>query len=627
MISFVRRCYETETRTITLEEVFDAIKTGSHGLKERITQIQNRYEAELAITGDPEKARKAVADLKMELPGFLPSGLFSERANDKLVEYSALLCADVDAIGEEKVNQLKEILKLLPFIRAVAKSPTGCGCKILFNVINDPSRHGDSFRSIRDNMLESFGIEIDEKCKDLARISFFPYDPDLWVRLEGNEPIPPADPLPSPSRCPTPGLIPSDLTAREQIAFRFLGELRYSSEKGGYFVDCPGVNHHTNKTADKHTILYLESVPTLVCQHESCSLVVEAFNKLLRSEIGKAEFKPERTPVSGKNGEEPAETKEDWFTKIQSSIVLATKEDIGSLILKPRVPLLGDWLCEGDYGIIFGPRGVAKTWFSLMIANAIATAGTIGEWEADTIKKVLFIDGEMPADMIRDRLLGFGGSKNITLLNHEILFERTQSVINVTDIHQQNALLQLCILEQFKLLILDNLSVCAFGIKENDSFEWEQLHRWLLQFRRHGIAVILLHHAGKTGQIRGTTKREDAAAWVISLTDAKERSEDKRGSRFISYFAKQSRNCMNTPAYEWHVVLEDGRVDINWKLAQGADILLQCIKEGVSECAMIAGEMGVSPATVCRLAKKLQNEGKIEIRGRKYVLSLSEACE
>jgi AAA domain len=325
--------------------------------------------------------------------------------------------------------------------------------------------------------------------------------------------------------------------------------------------------------------------------------------------------------------DETTETKEDWFSKIAASIVLATKEDIGSLVLKPRVSLLGEWLCEGDYGIIFGPRGVAKTWFSLMIAHSVATAGTIGEWAAEVAKKVLFIDGEMPADMIRDRLLGLGGTENITLLNHEILFDRTQSVINITSVQQQDALLQLCIQQQFKLLILDNLSVCAFGIKENDSFEWEQLHRWLLQFRRHGIAVILLHHAGKTGQIRGTTKREDAAAWVISLTDAKERNEDKRGSRFISYFAKQSRNCMNTLAYEWHVVLDDGRVDINWKLAQGADLVLQCIREGVSECSMIAGEMGVSPATVCRLAKKLQDSGKIEVRGRKYILTLESECE
>ncbi len=623
-VSMVFRCHQTETHPITFDEIWSATRTGEHGLKEKINLIRNRYEAEKDITGSIDKAKKAIADLKSELPGFLPSGTFSKRESSALVEYSGLLCADMDSLGE-RLPGIKDILKQVPFVHAVALSPSGDGLKVFFNVVNDPARHVDSFRSIQENCRDSLGVEIDEKCKDPARICFFTYDPDVWVRTDGNEILPPCDPLPR--TYPQPVIsTTSSPSSRQQIAFGLLGELRPAPEKGGYFVNCPGEMFHTNKSAEKHTILYLETVPTLFCQHESCAHVVEAFNKVLRSEIGKAEREEFRHPPPSLNGE-TEETKEDWFTKIQSSIVLATKEDIGSLILKPRVPLLGDWLCEGDYGIIFGPRGVAKTWFSLLIANAIATAGTIGEWGADTAKKVLFIDGEMPADMIRDRLLGFGGTENITLLNHEILFERTQAVINVTSVPQQNALLQLCIQQGFKLLILDNLSVCAFGIKENDSFEWEQLHRWLLQFRRHGIAVILLHHAGKTGQIRGTTKREDAAAWVISLTDAKERSEDKRGSRFISYFAKQSRNCMNTPAYEWHVVLEDGRVDINWKLAQGADLVLQCIREGVAECSMIASEMGVSAATVCRLAKKLQDCGKIEVRGRKYILSLNTELE
>lgn len=607
-----------------LEEAFTVIRTGEHDLKQRATQIHNRFDSEFALTGSLEKAKKAIAELKQELPMFLPSGTFSERASNKLTSYSGLLMADIDDLEPERLLQIKEMLKTVPFCRACGISPSGRGLKALINVTPDPTRHEDSFRSIQQNFRD-LGVEIDEKCKDIARGHFFFYDPDLWVRIEGNEILAPADPLPrgKTNNGPTP-----DMTIREQVTSRLLAEFRSFPEKNAYLCICPGQGFHTQRNQPKDTLVHLDGAPNVSCVHTSCSSVVAAFNKILQRQIWEAENPPPPTPKDpfSKNGAEE-ETKEDWFTKIQSSVVLATKDDMGSLILKPRVPLLGDWLCEGDYGIIFGPRGVAKTWFSLLIANAIATGSTIGEWGSDTAKKVLFIDGEMPADMIRDRLLGFGGSENITLLNHEILFDRTQSVINITSVPQQDALLKLCIQQQFRVLILDNLSVCAFGIKENDSFEWEQLHRWLLQFRRHGIAVILLHHAGKTGQIRGTTKREDAAAWVISLTDAKERSEDKRGSRFISYFAKQSRNCMNTPAYEWHVVLDDGRVDINWKPAQGADLVLQCIREGVSECSMIATEMGVSPATVCRLAKKLQDQGKIEVRGRKYVLSLNTEIE
>lgn len=618
----VSRCYETETRPITFDEIWNTIRTGDHQLKGKITQIRNRYEAERDITGSAEKAKKAVSDLKLELPGFLPSGTFSRRETGCLVEHSGVLCADLDSLGD-RLPTIKEILKSQPVVLAVAISPSGDGLKVFFNVVNDPNRHEDSFRAIRDE-LRSIDIEIDEKCKDPARICFFTYDPDLWVRTDGNQTIDPAPPESKPRANLTSADV-ENLPMRQRIASEvFNCVFDWESETRGYGT-CPGLHLHTQRNGRKDFWVNLDGSPNGSCVHTSCKSLVAGLNTALQSRIGKAEYVPRQSP-NGETAPKADET-EDWFPKLQSSIIVATASELSALACKPRIALLGGWLCESDYGIIFGPRGVAKTWFSLMIANSVATGTTLGEWRADNPGKVLFIDGEMPLDMMRDRLLGFGGSENITLLNHEILFERTQGIINVTVPKQQDALLKLCIEQGFKLLILDNLSVCAFGIKENDSFEWEQLHRWLLQFRRHGIAVILLHHAGKTGQIRGTTKREDAAAWVISLTDAKERSVDKRGSRFVSYFSKQSRNCMDTMAYEWHVVLEDGIVTTGWKLAQGADLVLQCIRDGVVECSMIAGEMGISPATVCRLAKKLQDAGKIEVRGRKYVLSLSEECE
>ncbi len=42
------------------------------------------------------------------------------------------------------------------------------------------------------------------------------------------------------------------------------------------------------------------------------------------------------------------------------------------------------------------------------------------------------------------------------------------------------------------MVVLDNLSTLASGMKENDAFEWEQVNNWLLHFRRHKIAVILV---------------------------------------------------------------------------------------------------------------------------------------
>jgi AAA domain-containing protein/DnaB helicase-like protein len=182
----------------------------------------------------------------------------------------------------------------------------------------------------------------------------------------------------------------------------------------------------------------------------------------------------------------------NWLKTIDEATVCSS--GLLSLALNKRRPLLGDWLCEGDYGIIFAPRGVGKTWLGLLIAKAVATGGTLGEWKAPASAKVLYIDGEMPADLMRDRDRGLG-SGEVEFLNHAILFDRTQKVLNITEAPVQEAILQKCIRDNIQLVMLDNLSTLASGIKENDSFEWERLHNWLLQFRRHKIAVILIHQA------------------------------------------------------------------------------------------------------------------------------------
>jgi AAA domain len=320
------------------------------------------------------------------------------------------------------------------------------------------------------------------------------------------------------------------------------------------------------------------------------------------------------------NGREPRELETNWLTTIDAATVRSS--ELASLKLNPREPLLGDWLCEGDYGIIFSPRGVGKTWLGLLIAKAVATGGQLGEWKAPAPAKVLYIDGEMPADLMRDRDKGLG-SGEVEFLNHAILFDRTEKVLNITERAVQEAIIQRCIRDSIRLVVLDNLSTLASGIKENDSFEWECLHNWLLHFRRRKIAVILIHHAGRSGEMRGTSKREDAAFWVISLDDAKKHADDKRGARFISRFTKPSRNTQDeVPAFKWHVVTDmvTGEISVACKAAHSLEVLRRWIEDGVTECSQLAEEMRVSKGTISKWATKAMKEGWLEKKSREYVI-------
>jgi hypothetical protein len=76
----------------------------------------------------------------------------------------------------------------------------------------------------------------------------------------------------------------------------------------------------------------------------------------------------------------------------------------------------------------------------------------------------------MPPDLMRDRCYGLlGNNDRLEFLNHEILFDRTGRVLNITNREVQNAITQQCVASGIKVLILDNLSTLAFGMKENEA--------------------------------------------------------------------------------------------------------------------------------------------------------------
>ena len=314
--------------------------------------------------------------------------------------------------------------------------------------------------------------------------------------------------------------------------------------------------------------------------------------------------------------------KSPWSDALDEAIVSST--ELASLQLAPRQRLLGDWFCEGDLGFIYAFRGVGKTWLALLIARALSEGSSVGEWSAHAPAKVLYVDGEMPADLMRARDKGLGTRDgDVEFLNHEILFDRTQRVLNIVQPDVQQAITKRCLETGIKVVILDNLSTLESGMKENDSSDWEMVNNWLLQFRRHKIAVILVHHAGRNGEARGTSKREDAAFWVIALDDAKAHAQERGGACFISRFTKPSRNTAEeVPAYEWRITTEPetGAISVTHKLAQSLDVFRRLIEDGVTDCSHIATEMKVSPATVSRMAKKAEVAGWLSTKGRKYVL-------
>jgi hypothetical protein len=289
-VSTVQSVTDTETRLFDVDDVIEAIRTGGKKLKAQVTQIRNRFEAERDITGDLKAAKQAIDSLKKELPGVTWSGTFTQRATNKLVQHSGLLCADLDNLNGE-LPAVREKLKQGPYAYTVFTSPSGDGLKAVFRVPADASKHAGSFRAIEKHVSELTGKQIDQACKDPARLCFLSYDPDIYHNPNAIE----IEPLPEPEKPQRVSNGEVNLTERQHIATEILGAIDWQNETEGYCT-CPNQAAHTTGNSKRDCKVWLGSVPSIYCFHTSCRGVVEGLNETLRSRIAKAEA-PAKTAV------------------------------------------------------------------------------------------------------------------------------------------------------------------------------------------------------------------------------------------------------------------------------------------------------------------------------------------
>lgn len=173
--------------------------------------------------------------------------------------------------------------------------------------------------------------------------------------------------------------------------------------------------------------------------------------------------------------------------------------------------------------MIYAKRGVGKTFASLEVAFAVASSGSMfnGRWKAQNPRKVLFVDGEMPVITIKERLATIISNADIKEFNPEYLQILTpdlqeQEMPDIATAEGQNAVNEF-IEEGTALVIIDNLSTLARTGRGNESESWIPVQEWILSLRRRSIAVLIIHHAGKSGEQRGNSKKEDILDTVIKL--------------------------------------------------------------------------------------------------------------
>lgn len=291
-----------------------------------------------------------------------------------------------------------------------------------------------------------------------------------------------------------------------------------------------------------------------------------------------------------------------------------TAEDLLVRDFPPREVLLSPLVTAKSISMVYGKRGCGKTWTAEGTALAVASGGVVFDarssgpaWTAPVPREVLLVDGEMPGSMIRDRLaLLIAGRRydpegRLRVLAADLYEDPLPSISTpegraVVDAHLGPA----------ELVIFDNISTLFRGLDENDAGEWEPVQDYLLALRRRGLAVVLVHHGGKSGAQRGTSKREDILDNVIALRLPEDHLEEE-GARVHVVFEK-ARGLAGRDVESFEARLKVTKTSAVWETSSLVDPddeeILKLHRAGKSQ-REIARKVGKDQANVSRRLRRL----------------------
>lgn len=250
--------------------------------------------------------------------------------------------------------------------------------------------------------------------------------------------------------------------------------------------------------------------------------------------------------------------------------------------IPPREYVVDPFLPSSSLSMIYAARGIGKTWFALSLAMAISRGQDFLTFEVPKQRTVLLVDGEMTLSDLQSRIKSLDPQPppSLLILPSERLF-REDRPLNINSPEDQAAVEQAIDALRTEgrgpeVIIFDNLSSLSGGIDENDNSALDALLRWLVGLRHKGLAVMLVHHAGKSGDQRGASRREDLLDTSIKLFKRKASDDEDEpppgdGATFMVEFVKTRGKLPNPSTFELSLEEKpDGT--LGWVLASGAPV-------------------------------------------------------
>jgi putative DNA primase/helicase len=297
--------------------------------------------------------------------------------------------------------------------------------------------------------------------------------------------------------------------------------------------------------------------------------------------------------------------------------------DFLKMDLPPRLWLVEPLIQERDITMLHAWRGVGKTHFVMHLAWSVASGAPFLRYHVPQPAGVLLVDGEMPREELQNRFgacsrsYGTKPQAPFQLLSADALPDGIPSLSTAAG--QAIIEAELDAFPDVRLLILDSIStLCNGGSAENEAESWTEMQPWLLKLRRRGVSPLIVHHDGKKGAQRGTSKREDVVSQSIHLKRPEDYSPSQ-GARF-EVILEKARAVFGADAEPFEAQLvTDGDGHMRWEVKDHETgsfaKLLERLQNGMP-MRDARQDLGISRPTAYRRKKQWKQEGKLSGESR-----------
>jgi KaiC/GvpD/RAD55 family RecA-like ATPase len=502
-ISFIESIDSSKMRPAEIRQVLECIKKGSW--KKKIDPIRKAFD-----NNDLELANS----LKMALPAFTPSGTFNERRKKENIDsYSGLLHLDYDKV--EDVESLKEIIVKIPFTYSAFISPSGKGIKVVVNTDADLETHTDAFNALRAFYDGIVGFESDKSVKDVTRLCFVSYDPNLYLN-------------------------------KSSEIFRYLKRSYSVSEIWDFTAKIMDfkIGNRNNFVyqfacnANRHGIDIIETI-RFASNYTDYTFPLDEIENTIKNIYKKNVFeagKYKHKPLEMKSKQEPI--------LVNSNSVLTYKkanEWIEEAKLRPNPKkLFGTFWFENEVCILFADTNVGKSILAMQISHSISKGEKVEGFDLESeSQKVLYFDFELSDKQFQirytnDENQAFEFDENLIRveINSDSLFEENLPFEEILI----NSLVSLIEKTNSKILIIDNLTyLSAENEKAKDALP---LMKKLKKIKnKYGLSLLILAHTPKRDASKGITKNDlSGSKMLINFCDsafAIGESFQKNGLRYL----------------------------------------------------------------------------------------------